>query len=169
MRKHLIGTILVLAALAACNKEVETPAPAVDNGQEEVTPGKVTKFSIPLMKTGTSGTITYRRSFDGYTVTRTAKIKDTRIRLLIGKVKRSSKKVTVTVTDDDYDGAISAVQGDIIKIKVGKKTYTKKVGSKPKYKYTQKIKKQKKGTRIKVTVYNKFKQIRCTKTIKVKK
>ena len=42
MRKHLIGTILVLAALTACNKEVETPAPAVDNGQEEVTPGKVT-------------------------------------------------------------------------------------------------------------------------------
>ena len=42
MRKHLIGTILVLAALAACNKEVETPAPAVDNGQEEATPGKVT-------------------------------------------------------------------------------------------------------------------------------
>lgn len=42
MRKHLIGTILVLAALAACNKEVETPAPVVDNGQEEVTPGKVT-------------------------------------------------------------------------------------------------------------------------------
>ena len=42
MRKHLIGTILVLAALTACNKEVETPAPAVDNGQEEVTSGKVT-------------------------------------------------------------------------------------------------------------------------------
>ena len=42
MRKHLIGTILVLAALAACNKEVETPAPVVDNGQEEVTSGKVT-------------------------------------------------------------------------------------------------------------------------------
>ena len=40
MRKHLIGTILVLAALAACNKEVETPV--VDNGQEEVTPGMVT-------------------------------------------------------------------------------------------------------------------------------
>ena len=30
MRKHLIGTILVLAALTACNKEVDTPAPAVD-------------------------------------------------------------------------------------------------------------------------------------------
>lgn len=40
MRKHLFGTILVLAALAACNKEVETPA--VDNGQEEATPSKVT-------------------------------------------------------------------------------------------------------------------------------
>ena len=24
MRKHLIGTILVLAALAACNKEIDT-------------------------------------------------------------------------------------------------------------------------------------------------
>lgn len=42
MRKHLIGTILVLAALTACNKEVDTPAPVVDNGQEEVTSGKVT-------------------------------------------------------------------------------------------------------------------------------
>lgn len=42
MRKHLIGTILVLAALTACNKEVDTPAPAVNNGQEEVTSGKVT-------------------------------------------------------------------------------------------------------------------------------
>ena len=42
MRKHLIETILVLAALAACNKEIETSAPVVDNGQEETTPGKVT-------------------------------------------------------------------------------------------------------------------------------
>lgn len=40
MRKHLFGTILVLAALAACNKEVETPV--VDNGKEDATPGKVT-------------------------------------------------------------------------------------------------------------------------------
>ena len=40
MRKHFIWTILVLAALTACNKEVETPI--VDNGQEDVTPGKVT-------------------------------------------------------------------------------------------------------------------------------
>ena len=42
MKKHLFGTILVLAALAACNKEVETPAPVVDNEQEEASPGKVT-------------------------------------------------------------------------------------------------------------------------------
>ena len=42
MKKYLIGTILVLAALAACNKEVDTPTPVVDNGQEEATPGKVT-------------------------------------------------------------------------------------------------------------------------------
>lgn len=42
MRKHLFGTILVLAALAACNKEVETPDPAVDNSQPETETGKVT-------------------------------------------------------------------------------------------------------------------------------
>ena len=42
MKKYLIRTALVLAAITACNKEVETPAPVVDNGQEEVTPGKVT-------------------------------------------------------------------------------------------------------------------------------
>ena len=47
MRKNLIGTILVLAALAACNKEVETPV--VDNGQEEVTPGMVTKTFTAAM------------------------------------------------------------------------------------------------------------------------
>ena len=39
MKKFLIWTALVLAALTACNKEIETPV--VDNGQEEVTPGKV--------------------------------------------------------------------------------------------------------------------------------
>ena len=53
MRKHLIGTILVLAALAACNKEVETPAPVVDNGQEEVTPGKVTLTFKATINEGT--------------------------------------------------------------------------------------------------------------------
>lgn len=53
MRKHLIGTILVLAALAACNKEVETPATVVDNGQEEVTPGKVTLTFKATINEGT--------------------------------------------------------------------------------------------------------------------
>ena len=76
-------------------------------------------------------------------------------------IYNNAKKITVYLTNP--------LKGSVLKVKVGKKTYTKKVGSKPKYKYTQKIKKQKKGTRIKVTVYNKFKQIRCTKTIKVKK
>lgn len=53
MRKHLIGTILVLAALTACNKEVETPATVVDNGQEEVTPGKVTLTFKATINEGT--------------------------------------------------------------------------------------------------------------------
>lgn len=42
MRKHLIGTILVLAALAACNKETDIPTPAADNGRQDAAPGKVT-------------------------------------------------------------------------------------------------------------------------------
>lgn len=42
MRKHLIGTILVLSALAACNKEAEIPTPAADNGRQDAAPGKVT-------------------------------------------------------------------------------------------------------------------------------
>ena len=42
MKKTLFRTVLVLAALTACNKEVETLAPIVDNGQEEATPSKVT-------------------------------------------------------------------------------------------------------------------------------
>lgn len=42
MRKHLIGTILVLAALAACNKEVDTQTPATVDPVEETPAGKVT-------------------------------------------------------------------------------------------------------------------------------
>ena len=42
MRKHLIGTILVLAAIAACNKEADIPTPAADNGRQDAAPGKVT-------------------------------------------------------------------------------------------------------------------------------
>lgn len=42
MKKYLIWTALVLAAITACNKEIETSAPVVDNGKEEATPRKVT-------------------------------------------------------------------------------------------------------------------------------
>ena len=42
MRKHLIGTILVLAALAACNKEIDTQTPAIVDPVEETPAGKVT-------------------------------------------------------------------------------------------------------------------------------
>jgi DNA repair exonuclease SbcCD ATPase subunit len=52
---------------------------------------------------------------------------------------------------------------------VGGKTYTKKVKkTASSLKVSQKIAKQKKGTKIKVTVYNKFNQKRCAKTIEVK-
>lgn len=42
MRKHLIGTILVLSALAACNKEIDTQTPSTVDPVEETPAGKVT-------------------------------------------------------------------------------------------------------------------------------
>lgn len=87
-------------------------------------------------------------------------VKDTICYLAVSKVKTSSSKVTVK--------AGYAKAGDVIKIKASGKTYTKNVKANAScFKYTQKIKKQKKGAKIKVTVYNKFKQVRRTKTIKV--
>ena len=63
----------------------------------------------------------------------------------------------------------NAKEGDVIKVKAGKKKYTKKVTSDADtFTYKQKIKKQKKKAKIKVTVYNQFNQVRCKKTVKVK-
>ena len=60
-------------------------------------------------------------------------------------------------------------KGDYIKLKVGKKTYTKKIHKdKKKLKYTVKTKKLKKGTKVKITVYNKFKQKLKSKTFKIR-
>ena len=117
---------------------------------------------LPVMKTGTTGTVTFKRFGDGLTVTKNFTVKDTKCYLAVSKVKTSQDKVTVK--------AGYAKAGDVIKIKAGGKTYTKKVKANTScFKFTQKIKKQKKGAKIKVTVYNKFKQVRIKRTVKVSK
>ena len=60
-------------------------------------------------------------------------------------------------------------KGDYIKIKVGKKTYTKKIKKdQKKIKYTVKTKKLKRGTKVKITIFNKFKQELISKSFKIK-
>lgn len=79
----------------------------------------------------------------------------------IAKVKKGARKITITVK--------RPVKGDIIKIKAGKKTYTKKVKKTAKVlKFKKKVKKLKKGTKVKVTLYSKFKDIRAGDSVKVK-
>jgi hypothetical protein len=81
--------------------------------------------------------------------------------IYVTKVKKKSKKVVVDV----YQARI----GNYLKIKVGKKTYTKKFKKNSRYiKVTQKIKKQKKGAKICVTFYNKYNQVLDRANLKVK-
>ncbi len=123
--------------------------------------GKLKFSGIPVTKTGTKGKVTFHRSGDDYAVTQTVAVEDGEISLSIDRVKPSSTRVIVRLG--------RARKGDVIKVKVGKKTYTKKVKKNAKtFKFTQKISKQKKGTKIKATVLNKFKQVRDTVSIRVK-
>ena len=61
-----------------------------------------------------------------------------------------------------------AGEGDKITLNFAGKTYQKKIKKNAStLTFTQKIKKQKKGTKIKVTLFNKYKQVRAKKTVKV--
>ena len=74
--------------------------------------------------------------------------------------KVNGKNIKVTVKN--------VHKGDYIKLKVGKKTYKKKFKKDyKKTKYTVKTQKLKKGTKVKIIVYNKFKQILKSKTITI--
>ena len=131
--------------------------------QTEIVPesGEVTFVELPLCKTGTEGTITFKRNGQDLSETKTVTVKDTKASLKISKVTKKTKKMTIALNN--------AKAGDVIKVKAGKKKYTKKVTSDADtFKYKQKIKKQKKKAKIKVTVYNQFNQVRCKKTVKVK-
>ena len=151
--------------------ETEGDTVTLNIGGEEQTltilPG-ANGFTVPVVKTGTTGTITYVRSCDGYTATRDVTVKDTSVQIGAEKITSKQKKLQLYFYDRKNDSVGGARDGDVIKVKVGSKTFTRKVIDTSKYRYNLKISRQKKGTKIKITVYNKFDQVRFTKTVKVR-
>ncbi len=118
-------------------------------------------FKLPLLKPETKGAITYYKKGTAIKSKRTFEIQDIDDGIYLNKVKRSSKKISGTIK--------RAVKGDKIKIKVGGKTYTKKVKKTAAVlKFSQKVGKLKKGSRVQISVYSKFNKIRFGDTIKVK-
>lgn len=116
---------------------------------------KVPKY----VKIGTS--VTIRTTQYGFTETHARKVVNNKPSISLSSVKKGSKKVSVTVK--------KVHKGDYIKVKVGKKTYTKKVTKDYKEKtYQIKTKVQKKGQKVTVKVYNKYKQKLTSKSRKVK-
>lgn len=116
-------------------------------------------ISVPkYIKIGTSITIKATQ----YGVTKTVKRKVVNNKpsgTLTYKVNGKTIKVTIKEIH----------KGDYIKLKVGKKTYTKRIKKdQKKLKYSVKTKKLKKGTKVKITVYNKFKQTLKVKAFKIR-
>ena len=100
-------------------------------------------------KVGTKVSITFTHGNLAKTITRTVRSNSPKI--AIKNVYGSSKKAKVTVK--------RIHKGDVVKLKIGKKTYRKKVTkNKSKLSWTTRIKMAKPGTKIKVTVLNRFKQ-----------
>lgn len=109
------------------------------------------KFSIkiPIVKVGTKISITIK--YNNGTKTYTRKIAKPGVSISTPTIYRTTKTIKVT--------AKNVHKGDKISIKVGKKTYTKKIKKDAtKVTYKQKIKKTKEGSKITITVKNKFKQ-----------
>lgn len=126
------------------------------------------KFKIPLFKKGTKGKVIFKKAGSPLTITRNITVKD-KISVKVSRVTSSTNKMAIDVS--------SAVKGDVIKITAGKKKYIKKIKKTHYseeeegnygYRYKQKIGRLEPGTKIKIVVYNKFKQVRCKKTVKVK-
>lgn len=108
------------------------------------------KIKVPIKKKGTQYTVETAIN-GGVGILKGKVYSDTWIKAF-STVYRGSKKVVVRVEN--------AHKGDYIIVKIGKKTYKKKIKKDAKNKkYTIKIKKKKKaGSKYQVIVYNKFKQ-----------
>ena len=119
-------------------------------------------FNMPLLRPETEGSVVfYKKGYSNVSVKLGFEVADDFAQVDIAKVKKGAKKITVTVK--------WPVKGDKIKIKVGKKTYTKKVSKTAKVlKFKKKVKKLKKGTKVRVLLYSKFKTLRAGDSTKVK-
>ena len=115
-------------------------------------------MKIPVVKVGTKVNITVK--CNNGTKTYSKKIAKPGTSISVPTVYRTTKTIKVT--------AKKVHKGDTITIKVGKKSYTKKIKKDAsKITYKQKIKRTKEGSKIKITVKNKFKQNVYTKSKKV--
>ena len=113
---------------------------------------------IPVFKLNTPFTCTISKN--GSKGSFSSKVTGSSSKASISTVYKSTKKIKVT--------GKKLHKGDTITIKVGKKTYKKKIKSdKSKYVYNQKITKAKAGTKITITVTNKYKQKLYSKKAKV--
>ena len=126
----------------------------------KATANKSGKFSIkiPVVKVGTKISVAIK--YHGGSKSYSRKIAKPGTSVSTPTIYRSSKSLKVT--------AKNVHKGDKITVKVGKKTYTKKIKKDAsKISYKQKIKKSKAGSKITVTVKNKFKQTVYSKSKKV--
>ena len=121
--------------------------------------GKYTVKKLPVLKIGTK--VYYSSSYRGGSAKVTKKIVKPGVGIKYSRIYRKTKKVKITLTN--------VHKGDKVQLKIGKKKYSKKIKKDAKtFKYTVKIKKKKKaGTKITITVKNKFKQTMKTQKGKV--
>ena len=107
------------------------------------------KFKVPVKKIGTK--IQYTINYKGASIVLKGKIEKPKTSLSVQKITKKSKRIKVT--------ARNVHKGDVIKVKIGKKTYKYKLKSnKNKVTHKFKIKRSKAGKKITVTVVNKYNQ-----------
>ena len=112
---------------------------------------------IPVKKIGTK--IKYKVVYDGLTYTVNKKIVKCNTKISTPTVYRYTQKLKVTLRN--------VHKGDKAKVKIGRKIYTTKI-KKDRKKYTYKVKLSGgAGTKIKITVTNKYKQTLKTKATKI--
>ena len=115
-------------------------------------------FKIPIKKIGTA--IKYTFSYGGGQYTVSKKVVKPGSSIVVSRLYRTSKKVTVTVKN--------VHKGDKVEVKTGNKTYKKTIKKDAKkLSYKIKIKRNKAGTKVSSTVNNKFKQKIAAKSQKV--
>ena len=121
--------------------------------------GKYT-IKIPVKKIGTKVKVTFKKGKEKCTFTK--KIVKPGVKIKTPSyVYRKTKKMKIKLTN--------VHKGDIVYVKVGKKTYKKKI-KKDKKSYSYKVnlpKRKKAGSKIKITVKNKFKQTLSSKKMKI--